>query len=181
MDFLFWLPDFFGKRYGIDLKGYGPPLVAIYILADIGSIAGGWASSALLTRGFSLNAARKTAMLLCALAVVPVGFAVAAPGIWSAVGLIGLACAGHQGFSANLYALPSDLFPRWAAGSVVGLGGASGALGGMLMAKYAGWVLQTVGSYTPIFIVAASAYLIALATVHVLTPRYVPAGFSGPA
>ncbi|MEI9887678.1 MAG: MFS transporter [Rhizomicrobium sp.] len=173
--FLFWLPDFFGKRYGIDLKGYGPPLVSIYILADIGSVVGGWSSSALLGRGFGLNAARKTAMLLCALAVVPVAFAVAAPGVWIAVGLIGLACAGHQGFSANLYALPSDLFPRWAAGSVVGLGGAAGALGGMLMAKYAGWVLQTVGSYAPIFVVAAGAYLVALAAIHILTPRYAPA------
>jgi ACS family hexuronate transporter-like MFS transporter len=101
-----------------------------------------------------------------------VAFAFQAPNEWVAVGLIGLACAGHQGFSANLYALPSDIFPRFAMGSVVGLGGAAGALGGMLMAKYSGWVLQTVGSYTPIFIVAAVAYLLALAVVHVITPRY---------
>jgi ACS family hexuronate transporter-like MFS transporter len=170
--FLFWLPDFFGKRYGIDLKSYGPPLVAIYMLADVGSIAGGWTSSKLLSVGFGLNAARKTAMLLCALVVIPVAFAVQAANIWLAVLLIGLACAGHQGFSANLYALPSDLFPRWAAGSVVGLGGAAGAVGGMLMAKYAGWVLQTIGSYTPIFVVAACAYLIALLVVDLLVPRY---------
>ncbi|HXC54197.1 MAG TPA: MFS transporter [Rhizomicrobium sp.] len=173
--FLFWLPDFFGKRYGLDLKSYGPPLVAIYVLADVGSILGGWGSSTLLGRGFSINVARKTAMLICALAVVPVAFAVQAANLWLAVGLIGIACAGHQGFSANLYALPSDLFPRWAAGSVVGLGGAAGAMGGMLMAKYAGWVLQTLGSYTPIFIVAACAYLVALGTVHLLVPDYAPA------
>ncbi len=177
--FLFWLPDFFAKRYGIDLKGYGPPLVAIYILADLGSIAGGWSSSALLKRGVGLNAARKTAMLACALAVVPVGFAVAAPSVWIAVGLIGLGLCRAPGFLRQSLRAASDLFPRWAAGSVVGLGGASGALGGMLMSKYAGWVLQSVGSYTPIFIVAASAYLIALATVQVLTPRYAPVLLSG--
>ena len=173
--FLFWLPDFFGKRYGLDLKSYGPPLVAIYVFADIGSIFGGLASSTLLQRGLSLNLSRKTAMLICAIAVVPVAFAANAGNLWIAVALIGLACAGHQGFSANLYALPSDLFPRWAAGSVIGLGGASGALGGMLMAKYAGWVLESVGSYRPIFAVAAFAYVLALAVVHFLVPAYTPA------
>ncbi len=173
--FLFWLPDFFGKQYHLDLKNYGPPLVAIYVLADLGSIAGGWGSSTLLGRGFNLNVSRKVAMLVCALAVVPVAFAVQAANIWIAVALIGVACAGHQGFSANLYALPSDLFPRWAASSVVGLGGAAGALGGALMAKYSGWVLQTLGSYTPIFVVASCAYLVALAAVHLLVPRYAPA------
>jgi ACS family hexuronate transporter-like MFS transporter len=135
-------------------------------------VAGGWASSHLMSRGLSINAARKFAMLGCALVVTPVAFSAFSPNPWIAVGLIGLACAGHQGFSANLFALPSDLFPRWAAGSVVGLGGAAGALGGMLMAKYSGWVLESVGSYTPIFIVAACAYLVALAVVHVIVPRY---------
>jgi ACS family hexuronate transporter-like MFS transporter len=173
--FLFWLPDFFARRYGIDLKGYGPPLVAIYVLADVGSVLGGWGSSRQLKRGRSLNAARKSTMLACALVVLPVAFAVQASSLWLAVALIGLACAGHQGFSANLYALPSDLFPRWASGTVVGFGGAAGALGGMLMAQYAGWVLQTIGSYTPIFIVASCAYLAALLSVQLLTPHYAPA------
>jgi ACS family hexuronate transporter-like MFS transporter len=173
--FLFWLPDFFAKRYGVDLKGYGPPLVAIYLLSDVGSVLGGWGSSVQLKRGRSLNAARKSTMLACALVVVPVAFAVQASNMWLAVGLIGLACAGHQGFSANLYALPSDLFPARASGTVIGFGGASGALGGMLMAKYAGWILETVGSYTPIFVVAACAYLAALSVVHLLVPRYAPA------
>jgi len=172
--FLFWLPDFFAKRFGVDLKGFGPPLVAIYLMADVGSILGGWGSSRLLARGVGLNTARKSTMLVCALAVAPVAFAVQAPSVWIAVGLIGLACAGHQGFSANLYALPSDIFPKGAAGSVVGLGGASGALGGMLMAKFAGWTLQASGSYTPIFIVAACAYLAALLVVQLLTPAYAP-------
>jgi ACS family hexuronate transporter-like MFS transporter len=170
--FLFWLPDFFAKRHGLDLRSFGPPLVAIYILADVGSILGGWYSSRLLARGCELGRARKRAMLAAALAVVPVAFAVAAPSVWIAVLLIGLACAGHQGFSANLFSMPADLFPRWAIGSVVGLGGFAGAAGGMLMAKYAGWVLQTLGSYTPIFIVAGCAYLFALAVVHLINPRY---------
>lgn len=170
--FLFWLPDLLARRYGVDLKGFGPPLVAVYVLADVGSILGGWGSSFRLRRGASLNAARKGTMLVCALVVVPVAFAMFASNMWIAVALIGLACAGHQGFSANLYALPSDIFPRWAQGTVIGFGGAAGALGGMIMAQYAGWTLQTVGSYTPILAVAACAYLAALAVVQALTPRY---------
>ena len=172
--FLFWLPDFFSKRYDLDLKNYGPPLVTIYVIADIGSVMGGWGSSRLLKRGFSLSAARKLAMLACAVVVMPVAFAMYAP-MWGAVALIALACAGHQGFSANLFALPSDVFPRWAVGSVVGLGGLSGALGGMAMSKYAGWVLQTLGSYTPIFLFASVAYLLALLVLHLIVPRYAPA------
>ena len=171
--FLFWLPDFFSKRYGLDLKSFGPPLVAIYVMADVGSVLGGWYSSRLLGRGAETGRARKRAMLFAALVVVPVAFAMQAPSVWIAVLLIGLACAGHQGFSANLFAMPADLFPRWALGSVVGLGGFAGAAGSMLMAKYAGWVLGKFGGdYTPIFIVSGCAYLVALAVVHVINPRY---------
>jgi MFS transporter, ACS family, hexuronate transporter len=173
--FLFWLPDFFGKQFGLDLKSFGPPLVAIYVMADLGSIAGGWGSSSLLRRGFSLNLSRKTAMACCAIAVVPVASAVLVDNLWFAVALIGLATAGHQGFSANLYALPSDLLPRNSSSSVVGLGGLAGAAGGMVMSRYAGHVLQTIGSYTPIFVAAASTYLLALLVVHLLVPRYRPA------
>ncbi len=170
--FLFWLPDFFSRRYGVSLKDFGPPLIAIYLLADVGSIFGGWLSSRLLTRGISANVARKTAMLICALIVVPVAFAWAAPNIWVAVLLIGMACAGHQGFSANHFSLPADAFPRFAQGTVVGLGGFAGAAGGMLMAKYAGYILQTFGSYTPIFVVAGCAYLVALLVIHLINPHY---------
>jgi MFS transporter, ACS family, hexuronate transporter len=169
--FLFWLPDFLAKRHGLDLKSFGPPLAIIYLLSDIGSVAGGWGSSALMRRGWSVNAARKTVMLVCAVAVIPVGFAAFADNLWLAVGIIGLATAAHQGFSANLYTLPSDVFPRAAVGSVVGIGGMIGAFGGMAMAKYAGFVLEKIGSYTPIFIVAASAYLVALLVVHLITPK----------
>jgi ACS family hexuronate transporter-like MFS transporter len=170
--FLFWLPDFFARQFNLSLREFGPPLVAVYLLADVGSIGGGWVSSRLIGRGTSVGRARKTAMFLCALCAVPIAFATAASSMWIAVGLIGLACAGHQGFSANLYALPGDLFPRWMTGSVVGLGGLAGAAGGMLMAKYAGVILEGVGSYQPIFLVAACAYLVALLVVHLIVRDY---------
>ncbi len=172
--FLFWLPDFFAKRYGIDLKDYGPPLVTVYLLADVGSVLGGWASSRMIRRRVAVGRARKFAMLGCALAATPVAFAVYAHDIWMAVLLIGFACAAHQGFVANILALPSDLFPRHMAGSVLGMGGLAGAVGGMLMSTYASNVLETLGSYTPIFIFAAIAYLLALLVVHLIVPRYAP-------
>jgi ACS family hexuronate transporter-like MFS transporter len=172
--FLFWLPDFLGKRHGLDLKSFGPPLVAIYLLSDVGSMAGGWLSSRMIQAGASINRARKTTMLICALAAVPVAFAADIDSLWLAVAVIGLATAAHQGFSANLYTLPGDVFPRSAVGSVVGIGGMIGAFGGMAMAKYAGWVLDRVGSYTPIFVVAAGAYLLALLVIHLLSPKLEP-------
>lgn len=172
--FLFWLPDFLSKKHGLDLKTFGIPLVCIYLLSDVGSVGGGWMSSAMMKRGMSLNAARKTAMLICALLAVPVALGAVVDNLWMAVLIIGVATAAHQGFSANLYTLPSDVFPRSAVGSVVGIGGMVGAFGGMAMAKYAGWVLDKIGSYTPIFVVAASAYLLALLVVHLLTPKMEP-------
>lgn len=173
--FLFWLPDFLHRTYGLDLKGFGPPLVAIYILSDVGSVAGGWLSSRLMRGGVSLNRARKTAMLACAACVLPVVFATSAAELWVAVLILGVATAGHQGFSANLLTLPSDLFPRAAVASVVGIGGMAGAVGGMLMSKFTGWVLDSTGSYTPILLVAAGAYPLALLFLHLLSPRLTPA------
>jgi len=172
--FLFWLPDFLGKRHGLDLKTFGPPLVAIYLLSDVGSVGGGWLSSRFMHLGWSINRARKMTMLICALLAVPVAFAAFASNLWVAVLIIGVATAAHQGFSANLYTLPSDVFPRSAVGSVIGIGGMIGAIGGMVMSKYAGYVLEQIGTYTPIFVVAASAYLLALLVVHILTPRMEP-------
>jgi MFS transporter, ACS family, hexuronate transporter len=169
--FLFWLPGYLGTRYDLDLLSFGPPLVAIYLLSDVGSIAGGWFSSRLMARGRSVNYARKMTMLVCAFAVTPVFFAQSIDNLWLAVLVIGVATAAHQAFSANLYTLPSDLFPRAAVGSVVGIGGTVGAIGGMLMAKYAGYVLDSIGSYVPLFVVAGSAYFLALLAVHLLSPR----------
>jgi ACS family hexuronate transporter-like MFS transporter len=169
--FLFWLPDFFAKRHGLDLKTFGPPLIAVYLLADVGSIGGGWLSSALIKRGMSVNAGRKMALLVCAILVLPIFFASSVSGLWSAVAIIGLAAAAHQGWSSNLYTMVSDTFPRSSVASVMGIGGAAGAVGGMLMSTYVGRVLETVGSYAPVFVWAGSAYLVALAIIHLLVPR----------
>jgi ACS family hexuronate transporter-like MFS transporter len=128
----------------------------------------------MIKRGWSINRARKTVMLVCALLAVPVAFAAMASSLWLAVGIIGVATAAHQGFSANLYTMPGDVFPRSAVGSVVGIGGMLGAIGGMAMAKYAGYVLDKLGTYTPIFVLAGSAYLLALLAIHILSPRMEP-------
>jgi MFS transporter, ACS family, hexuronate transporter len=173
--YLFWIPDFLNRNHGIDLRLIGPPLVAIYLVADVGSIGGGWLSSALIKRGWTVNAGRKTAMLVCALAVLPMMFASGARDLWVAVALISIAAAAHQGWSANLFTLVSDTFPRQAVGSVVGLGGMAGAIGGMLIAKLTGYLLQATGSYVPVFLIASFAYLTALALIHVLVPRLEPA------
>jgi MFS transporter, ACS family, aldohexuronate transporter len=173
--YLFWIPDFLNRNYGINLSRIGPPLVTIYIIADIGSIGGGWLSSALIKRGWSVNAGRKTAMLICALSVVPIIFAAKAANVWTAVLLVGLAAAAHQGWSANIFTTASDMFPRKAVGSVVGLGGMAGAIGGMLIAKLVGYILQATGSYVVVFLIAAFAYLSALAIIHMLVPRLEPA------
>lgn len=172
--YLFWIPDFLNRNHGIDLRTIGLPLVVIYLVADVGSIGGGWLSSALLKRGWTVNAGRKTAMLTCALAVVPMIFASEAKSLWMAVGLVSLAASAHQGWSANLFTLTSDMFPRKAVGSVVGLGGFAGAVGGMLIAKVTGYILETTGSYVVVFFIAAFAYLVALAVIHVLVPRMEP-------
>lgn len=172
--FLFWLPDFLHRTYGLNLQGFGPPLVAIYILSDVGSVAGGWLSSRMMRGGIGINRARKGAMAACALCVLPVIFTTSADHLWLAVLLLGLATAGHQGFSANLLTLPSDMFPRAAVASVVGIGGMAGAVGGMLMSKFTGFVLDTTGSYTPILLVAAGAYPLALLLLHLFSPQLRP-------
>jgi MFS transporter, ACS family, hexuronate transporter len=173
--FLFWLPKFLNSEYGLSLLGLGAPLVVIYIMADVGSIAGGWIAGRFIKHGWTVNRARKTAMLICGLAVVPVVFAVDVKNVWIAVALIGLATAGHQGWSANVFTLPSDMFPRRTVASVVGIGGFGGAVGGMCIATFTGFLLEKTGSYLPVFIMAGSAYLLALAVVHLLAPRLEPA------
>ncbi len=171
--YLFWLPGFLNRAYKLDLIHIGAPLIVIYIAADLGSIGGGWLSSALLDIGWTVNAARKTAMLACALAVVGVVFVQASHGnLWLAVSLISLAAAAHQGWSANLYTLTSDMFPQQAIGSVVGVGGLGGAVGGMLVAPLVGyWLDFSDGAYGPVFIAAGSMYLIALGAIQLLVPR----------
>ncbi len=169
--FLFWLPGYLFERYDMDLKTFGLPLAAIYLISDFGSIAGGWMSSRLIKAGRSVNFARKSTMLLAALCVLPIWFAQSIDSVWGAVLIIGLATAAHQAFSANLYTIPSDMFPRGAVGSVVGIGGTVGALGGMGMALFTGYILDSTGSYEILFAICASAYLLALAVVHMLSPK----------
>ena len=173
--FLFWLPKFLHAEYGLSLLELGLPLIAIFVAADVGSITGGWLAGRLIRRGWSVNRARKGAMLVCALAVVPIVFAARADNLWLAVALIGLATAGHQGWSANVFTLTSDMFPRRAIASVVGIGGFAGAVGGMMVSTFTGFLLQATGSYMPLFLVAGSAYLLALMIVHALAPRLEPA------
>jgi ACS family hexuronate transporter-like MFS transporter len=172
---LFWVPDFLQRNYRLTLKEIGVPIMVIYVIADVGSVAGGWFSSWLIGRGRSANLARKSAMLLCAICVVPVMFAYRIESMWGAVLLIGLAAAAHQGFSANLFTLTSDMFPAQAVGSVVGMGGMAGAIGGMAGAKIVGNRLQRTGSYMVPFLIAGCAYWLALAAIQLLSPRLEPA------
>ena len=173
--YLFWVPDFLERQHGLHLGQIGLPVVVIYLISDVGSVAGGWISSQLIKRGSAVNTARKVAMLLCAVGVIPVVFAYRVESTWSAVLLIGLAAACHQGFSANLYTLTSDMFPSQAVGSVTGIGGMAGAAGGMLIAKIVSYLLQWTGSYKVPFVIAGSAYLVGLGAIHVLAPRLTPA------
>ena len=169
--YLYLLPLFFNSQFELDIKSFGPPFVLIYLLADIGSIGGGWISSRLISRGWSVNAGRKTAMLFCAVCVVPVVLVTQVANMWIAVWLVGLAAAAHQGWSANLYTTASDMFPKCAVGSIVGLGGMAGALGAMGLLQLTGAILRSTGSYTTLFIIAGSAYTVALAIMHLLVPQ----------
>lgn len=172
--YLFWVPSFLHQEHGLSLMQLGPPLVVIYLMADVGSVAGGWLSSHLLARGWSVNAARKTAMLICAVCVVPVFAASTTSSLWLATFLIGVAGSAHQGFSANLFTLVSDTAPRRLVSSIVGIGGMAAAIGGMFNAKLAGYVLEYTGSYVPLFVIASSAYCINILIIHLINPRLEP-------
>jgi ACS family hexuronate transporter-like MFS transporter len=151
------------------------PLFVIYSGACVGSIGGGWLSSSLIQRGWTVNASRKSALLVCALAVTPIMIAAHTKHPWLAVSLIALAAGAHQGWSANMYTLASDMFPRSAVASVVGFATMAGAFSGMFVAKAVGYILQHTGSYIPVFVLAGLAYLIAFIFVQALAPRLEPA------
>jgi MFS transporter, ACS family, hexuronate transporter len=174
--YLYWLPKFLDTTYGVNLAQVALPIIVVYLIADVGSIGGGWLSSALIRRGWSVNAARKTTMLAMALLIVPTTLAPRAPGMWAAVVIVGIAAAAHQGWSANVYTLASDMFPTYAVGSVVGIGAFAGAMGGVLFQRVTGRVLEANGSdYTPIFVVCGLAYVTAWTIIHLLAPRLEPA------
>jgi ACS family hexuronate transporter-like MFS transporter len=173
--FLYWLAKFLNQQYGLTWTRLGWPLVIVYTGSMVGSITGGWMPTQFLKMGWSLNRARKTAMLICAVAVVPVVFAASAGKLWLTVALVSLATAAHQGWSANLFTMVSDTFPKQAVASVVGIGGFGGAVGGMLIASLTGIVLQSTHSYLPMFLLAGLVYLVALGIIQLLAPRLAPA------
>ncbi|MFZ0808597.1 MAG: MFS transporter [Candidatus Sulfotelmatobacter sp.] len=168
--YLFWLPSFFGSKFNLNLSHLGLPLIIIYNVSAIGSIAGGWLPAPLSRFGFSPATARLGAMFVCAVLVVPIYTASRAPSLWTAVALISVAAGAHQGWSANLFTTSSDRFPVRAVGSLVGLGGMAGSIGSALFAFFAGHVLQLTHSYASLFAIAASAYLLALVVLAVLAP-----------
>jgi ACS family hexuronate transporter-like MFS transporter len=157
------------------MNGMRLPLIVIYSGACVGSIGGGWLSSTLIKRGWTVNRSRKSALLVCALAVTPIMIAARTTDAWLAVFLIAIAAGAHQGWSANIYTLASDMFPRGAVASVVGFATMTGAVSGMFVAKAVGYILQRTGSYVPVFVMASLAYLIALGFVQLLAPRLKPA------
>jgi MFS transporter, ACS family, hexuronate transporter len=170
--YLFWLPKFLAQEHGIRGVALIPYLTTVYLVADVGSVAGGYMSSALIKRGWTVNRARKTTMALIACTVPSVIAAPQTRSAWLAVGLLSIAAASHQAWSANLFTLTSDTFPRRAVGTVVGFGGCAGGIGGILIAEFAGRVLQRDPSYyLPMFVIAGTIYLVALGVIHLLAPR----------
>jgi len=178
--YLYLLPLFFAQNFKLDIKNFGMPFITIYLMADVGSVGGGWLSSWLLGRGWSVNAARKLAMFVCALCVLPVMFSAVVSNMWIAVFFVGLAASAHQGFSSNLFTTVSDMFPKHAVGSVVGIGGTAGALGAMLLLTITAKLFAgssaagNTSVYTTLFVIAGFAYLVSLAAMHVLSPKLQP-------
>ena len=168
--YLFWLPSYFDSRFHLGLSHLGLPLILVYNVSAVGSIGGGWLPALFSRFGLAVNKARLAAMLLCALCAVPMLFAGHLRSEWVAVGLLSLAAAAHQGWSANLFTTASDMFPSSAVGSVVGIGGMAGSLGGVLLSISAGRILQVTHSYTPLFVLAGSVYLGALIILRVVVP-----------
>jgi len=174
--FMTWFPKFLHTKHDLNLLKIGLPLVIIYLLADVGSVAGGWFSSFLIKRGISVNFARKAAMFLAALGVMPVMFAQDVSQLWLAVAIMGLATASHQAFSSNLYTLVSDMFPKRSVASVAGFGGTCGYFGAALFQPFVGHMVQEKQNYTVPFLCAGLAYIAAFAVIHWLAPRLKPAG-----
>jgi MFS transporter, ACS family, hexuronate transporter len=174
--YLYWLPKFFDSRYHLGLGSIGLPLIVVYNMSAVGSICGGWLPSAFNRAGMSMAKARLAAMLICACLILPIFLASRVTSLWSAVGILGLATAAHQGWSANLFTTPSDMFPRSSVGAVVGIGGMAGSVGAVLFSVGTGWLLQSYHSYAPLFSVAAASYLVGLSILVILAPGLRKAG-----
>lgn len=172
---LFWGPDFFHRQFGLGLDRLGPPLALVYGLAACGAFGGGFVASRLLAAGVNVNLARKAVMLGGALLVLPIPLALGAQNYWVAALVLGIALAGHQAFSTNIFAFTADVFPAKVIGAVIGIGATAGTLGGLGIQTFTGWTLDNGGGYLPMFAVVAGAYLLALAWIHLLVPRITPA------
>ena len=171
---LYWLPLFLTKRFHLGLGQLAVPLVVIYNISTVGSIGGGWLPAFFHRRGLAMNSARLSTMLLCAFLVTPIFFASRVHSEWLAIGIISLAVAAHQGWSANLFTTASDMFPRSAVGSVVGIGATMGSIGGVLFSLGTGWLLNLTHNYTIPFVLSASAYLFALGLMQLIVPGLKP-------
>ena len=174
--YLFWGAIFLSDKFGVDIKNMGLPFLVIYLIADSGSIFGGWLSGAFIKTGWSINKARKLTLLICALIILPVAFVAVTESKWLAVFLIGLGAAGHQAWSANIFTLASDVFPKKATASVVGIGGMFGAVAGIVSNFILGSVLDNAGNtdFFWAFLVTGSCYLIILGLMHLIMPKITP-------
>jgi len=174
--YLFWGAIFLSENFGVKIKEMGLPFLVIYLIADIGSIFGGWLSGNFMKRGWSVNKARKLTLLICAIVILPVCFVAFTDDKWVAVVLIALGAAGHQAWSANIFTLVSDVFPKKATASVVGIGGMVGALAGLVSNLILGSVLDNASKtgFFWAFLVAGSLYIIILGFVHLLMPKMTP-------
>ena len=169
--YLYWGPKFLNSQFGLKLDQIGVPVAAMYLVSSAGGIFGGWLYSRLIGHGRTNNAARKLAMLACALMVLPIVLAPRVSSPWLATGLISLAMAGHAGWAANIFTIVSDIFPKRAVSSVVGICGFGGATGGMLVSSAVGFALQATGSYLTIFALAGFSYLVGLSVIQLTSPH----------
>lgn len=174
--YLFWGAKFLNEQFGVDIDGMGLPFLVIFLLADMGSLLGGYASGALIKKGWSINWARKITMLVCAIIILPVSFVPVISSKWLAVWLIGIGAAGHQSWSINGYTLVSDVFPKKATASVIGIGKMIGVAVAVIADISLGAVLDTANNsgYFWAFVIAGMSYLIILIFVHLLMPKMMP-------
>ncbi len=172
--FLFWTPDYLNKTHGVNIKEIVLPLIIIYAMAAVGGIGGGWISYAFIRKGRTIDFSRKAAILICALIILPVMFVTQTHNIWIAVILIALAAGGHQGWASSIFTIVSDIYPKEAVGSMIGLSGFAGAIGGALSATFIGLLLDKTGSYFLIFLVASSVYLVNWLILRIFIPKISP-------
>lgn len=168
--FLFWVPKFLHVQYGLQLQALSLPLIVLFLVADIGSISGGWLSSFWLKQGHTLDFARRNTLLLCALLAIPVTVAAQMPSAMGAVALVAIAAAAYQGWSANIFTIITDLYPKNAVASMAGLAGMSGAMGGTLFSSLIGYVLEETGNYALLFGGVGLIFMIAWLLLRVMLP-----------